>query len=85
MGNYQHRAVIVKQGVFKLLAGECVKVVRRLVQKQKIVTAEHKIEKCDPCSFSAAQLGNLFENIVPLEKERRQCTANLSLRHFRIM
>ena len=76
MGNYQHRAVIVKQSVFKLLAGECVKV---------IVAAEHEIEKCDPCSFSAAQLGNLFENIVTFEKERRQCTANLSLRHFRIM
>ena len=85
MGNYQHCAVIVEQGVFKLLTGECVKVVRRLVQKQKIVAAEHEIEQCDSRSFTAAQLGNLLKNVVALEKERRQCTADLSLCHFRIL
>ena len=70
---------------FQNFFGINIQVVGRLVQDQKIGIREHQLGKGNTSAFTAAEFGNLFENIILRKKKCGKDIADLCIGHSRII
>ena len=75
------RAGKIAQRFLQHLAAVHIQVVRRFVQQQHIILAQHQLRQGYPAFFAAAQGGHRHKHVVPGKQEAAQRAANLILLH----
>ena len=70
---------------FQNFLGINIQMVGRLVQDQKIGIREHQLGKGNTSAFTAAEFGNLFENIILRKKKCGKDIADLCIGHSRVI
>ena len=77
VGDEEHRAAVLEEGLFQGFAGGDVQVVGRLVEQEQVRAANHDLRQAETVPLASRERGYLLEDVLAGEQEGAEQVAGL--------